>query len=118
MSDERLRREERIHQPGTSPGRRPEIDEQITRLFAEPLPARLEWEEGEIVALRVARMRLVVVELVRRWRVDGEWWRVSGTSDGAGHARDYVTVRTADGHVLDLYGDRRTGEWFVQRLLD
>ncbi|MGH2450614.1 MAG: hypothetical protein ACRDGE_04965 [Candidatus Limnocylindria bacterium] len=53
----------------------------------------------------------MVVEIVRRWRVDGEWW-------GEGHVRDYVTVRTADGHVLDLYGDGRTGEWFVQRLLD
>ncbi|HUG56363.1 MAG TPA: hypothetical protein VMJ92_04720 [Candidatus Limnocylindrales bacterium] len=83
----------------------------MTRLFAEPIPARLEWEEGELVALRLARVRLVVVEIVRRWRVDGEWW-------GDAHARDYVTVRTADGHVLDLYGDGRTGEWFVQRLLD
>ena len=46
----------------------------MSRLFAEPLPAHMEWNEGEPGALRVGHRRLVVVEVVRRWRVDGEWW--------------------------------------------
>jgi hypothetical protein len=83
----------------------------VTRLFSEPIPIRLSWCEGEVEALRVGAARLPIVEVVRRWRVDLEWWR-----DGA--SRDYLTVRTADGSLLDLFGDRRSGEWFIQRLAD
>lgn len=83
----------------------------MTRLFSEPIPIRLSWCEGEVEALRVGAARLPIVEVVRRWRVDLEWWR-----DGA--SRDYLTVRTADGSLLDLFGDRRSGEWFIQRLAD
>lgn len=83
----------------------------MTRLFAEPLAVRMEWREGEPGLLRVGSRRLVVVEVVRRWRVDGEWW-----ADGV--AREYLTLRTADGLVCDVYGDRRTGRWFLQRVMD
>ena len=83
----------------------------LTRLFAKALPAQLEWREGEPGLLRVGAKRLVVVEVVRRWRVDGEWW-----ADGS--AREYLTLRTADGLVCDVYGDRRTGAWFLQRVMD
>ena len=83
------------------------------RLFAEPLPAALAWCEGELIAIEVAGRRFAVVEIVRRWRVDGEWW------DGAReHARDYLTVRTADGMLCDLVLDRGSGCWSLQRLYD
>lgn len=82
------------------------------RLFTEPYPARLEWGEGELRSLRVADRRWTVVEVIRRWRVEGEWW------NGGGHARDYLTLRTADGMVCEVFGDRRTGAWYLQRLLD
>ncbi|MFN2520258.1 MAG: hypothetical protein ABR525_04340 [Candidatus Limnocylindria bacterium] len=83
----------------------------MTRLFAEPLPARLEYHEGELHSLRIGTARLVVVEVVRRWRVEAEWW--------ADHvARDYMTVRTADGTLCDIYGDRRSGAWWLQRIMD
>ncbi len=81
------------------------------RLFAEPLPVRLSWNEGEIESLRVGTARLMVVEIVRRWRVEAEWWK-------GGPARDYLTLRTADGLLLDVYGDRRSGAWYLQRLMD
>jgi hypothetical protein len=81
------------------------------RLFAEPLPVRLEWHEGELAALCVLNTRVVVAEVVRRWRVDGEWWN-------GGPARDYMTVRAADGTVCEVYRDRRSGQWFLQRVLD
>ncbi len=81
------------------------------RLFAEPLPARLEWDEGELSSVRVAGRRFTVAEVVRRWRVEAEWWQ-------EGPARDYLTLRTADGLLCDVYGDRRTGQWFLQRIFD
>jgi hypothetical protein len=81
------------------------------RLFAEPLPARLVWDEGDLVGLIVAGQRHTVVEALRRWRVEADWWK-----DGV--ARDYLTLRTADGMVCDVYGDRRTGAWWLQRVMD
>ena len=83
----------------------------MSRLLAEPLPVRLVWCEGEPEALRIGAMRLAVAEVVRRWRVDAEWW-------ANGPARDYLTLRTVDGQLMDVYGDRRTGEWYLQRLMD
>jgi hypothetical protein len=81
------------------------------RLFAEPLPAKLVWDEGELVALVVAGHRHTVVEQMRRWRVEADWWK-------EGVSRDYVTLRTADGLVCDVYGDRRSGAWWLQRVID
>lgn len=85
----------------------------MTRLFAEPIPAQLDWSEGELVAIQLVGMRFPVVEVVRRWRVDGEWW-----DGGRAHARDYLTVRTAEGMLADLYLDRATGVWSLQRVYD
>ena len=72
---------------------------------------RLQWCEGEIAGLRIGTVRLMVVEVVRRWRVDGEWW-------ADGFAREYLTLRTADGLLCEIYGDRKRGEWFLQRVMD
>lgn len=83
----------------------------LSRLLADPLPVRLVWREGELEALRIGAMRLVVAEVVRRWRVDAEWW-------SSGPDRDYLTLRTVDGQLMDVYGDRRSGQWFLQRLMD
>ena len=103
------------------------------RLFAEPIPVRLVWCEGELTGLRVGNARLLVVEVVRRWRVEMEWWKdagagtpgvgapgTEGTTEGTSGAtaRDYLTLRTADGWLCEVYGDRRSGEWFLQRLMD
>jgi hypothetical protein len=48
---------------------------------------------------------------MRRWRVEADWWK-------EGVSRDYVTLRTADGLVCDVYGDRRLGTWWLQRVMD
>jgi hypothetical protein len=85
----------------------------MSRLFAEPHPVRLEWFEGEPRSLRVADRRWTVVEVVRRWRVDVEWWKKDG-----GVARDHLTLRTADGTLCEVFGDRRNGGWYLQRMLD
>ena len=83
----------------------------LSRLLAEPFPVRLVWCEGEPEAVRIGAMRLAIAEIVRRWRVDAEWW-----VDGP--ARDYLTLRTVDGQLMDVYCDRRSGRWFLQRLMD
>ena len=79
------------------------------RLFAEPLPRAL-WDAGELVALVVAVHR-TPLSTRRRWRVEADWWK-------EGVSRDYVTLRTADGLVCDVYGDRRSGAWWLQRVMD
>ena len=85
----------------------------MTRLFVEPIPVVLSWSEGELESILLEGRRLSVSEVVRRWRVDGEWW------DGArAHARDYLTVRTADGMLCDLALDRVSGCWALQRMYD
>ena len=85
----------------------------MSRLFSEPIPAALAWSEGELVAIELVGMRLPVVEVVRRWRTNGEWW-----DRKAAHARDYLTARTADGMLCDLYLDRASGRWALQRMYD
>ncbi len=66
----------------------------MTRLFADPIPARLVWDEGELTLLQIAGRRFTVVEVMRRWRVEAEWWK-------GGPARDYLTLRTADRRHTD-----------------
>lgn len=85
----------------------------MTRLFSEPRPVSLSWCEGELVAIDLAGARLRVVEVVRRWRADGEWWQ-----GGNGYARDFLTVRTADGILCDLVLDREARRWSLQRVYD
>ena len=82
------------------------------RLFAEPPAVRLEWHEGELRSLKVGDRRWTVVEVVRGWRVEVEWW------DRGGVARDHLTLRTADGTLMEVFEDRRSGRWYLQRVLD
>ena len=85
----------------------------MTRLLSELRAVSLAWCEGELEALTLDGRRMAVVEAVRRWRVDGEWW------DGRrAHARDYMTVRNADGMLCDLALDYASGCWSLQRVYD
>ncbi len=83
----------------------------MTRLFADPLPAKLVWDEGELTLLHVGGRHFSVVEVMRRWRVEAEWWN-------GGPQRDYLTLRTANGMVCDVYTDRGTGVSWLQRVMD
>ena len=49
-------------------------------------------------------------EVVNRWRVDDDWWRVP-------ISRTYYTVRTPTA-MLEVYRDDRTGDWYLQRVID
>ena len=66
---------------------------------------------AEEYAVNALDVRNTIVERMRTWRVEADWWK-----DGV--ARDYLTLRTADGLVCDVYGDRRSGAWWLQRVLD
>src|SRR5207247_9948504 len=86
----------RRRRPPARAGRRMERGHLMTCLFADPLPARLVSDEGELTLLQVAGRRFPIVEVMRRWRVEADWWK-------GGPARDYVTLRTAGGMVCDAY---------------
>jgi hypothetical protein len=48
-----------------------------------------------------------VREVVNRWRVDDDWWRVP-------ISRTYYTVTTPT-MLLDVYRDDIAGDWYLQR---
>lgn len=52
-----------------------------------------------------------VVDVIGRWRIEGRWWE-------DGKDREYWRVEASGGAVWDLYHDRRTDRWFLERLWD
>ncbi len=62
-------------------------------------PTALTWQRREPVR-----------EVVNRWRVDDDWWRVP-------ISRTYYTVTTPT-MLLEIYHDDRTGGWYLQRVID
>lgn len=71
--------------------------------------------DGRVVLLsRCGRRtrRRVVTEIVERWREVGEWWE-----DGCGDRRLYRLL-LADGAVLDVARDGRSGAWTLVGVVD
>jgi hypothetical protein len=62
-------------------------------------PAALTWQRRELVR-----------EVVNRWRVDDDWWRVP-------ISRTYYTLMMPT-MVLEVYRDDRAGDWYLQRVID
>ena len=62
-------------------------------------PATLVWKQREPVR-----------DVVNRWRVDDDWWRVP-------ISRTYYTVRTPTA-LLEIYEVLHTGAWHLQRVID
>jgi hypothetical protein len=52
-----------------------------------------------------------VTDVIGRWRIEGRWWE-------DGRDREYWRVEASGGAVWDLYHDRRTDRWFLERLWD
>ncbi len=48
--------------------------------------------------------------MINRWRVDDDWWRVP-------ISRMYYVV-TTPAMLLEIYEDLRTGDWYLQRVVD
>jgi hypothetical protein len=74
------------------PGIKVETDEQGR-------PAALAWQTREPVR-----------EVINRYRVDDDWWRVP-------ISRTYYTVRTPTA-LLEVYRDDRAGDWCLQRVIN
>ncbi len=49
-------------------------------------------------------------EVVNRWRVDVDWWRVP-------ISRMYYLVTTAT-MLMEIYEDLCTGNWYIERVID
>jgi len=62
-------------------------------------PSALTWQRREPVR-----------EVINRWRVDDDWWRVP-------ISRMYWVVTTPT-MLLEIYEDLRTGDWYLQRVID
>jgi hypothetical protein len=62
-------------------------------------PSALTWQRQEPVR-----------EVVNRWRVDDDWWRVP-------ISRTYYTVITPT-VLLEIFRDDRAGDWYLQRVID
>src|SRR5437870_627343 len=55
--------------------------------------------------------RYQVRDVIGRWRIEGRWWE-------DGRDREYWRVEARGGAVVDLYEDRRSGRWHLERLWD
>ena len=62
-------------------------------------PAAVTWQRREPVR-----------EVVNRWRVDDDWWRIP-------ISRAYYTVITST-MLLEVYRDDIAGDWYLQRVID
>ncbi len=49
-------------------------------------------------------------EVVNRWRVDDDWWRVP-------ISRMYYLVTTPT-MLLEIFEDLCTGDWYIERVID
>ncbi len=62
-------------------------------------PSALAWKQREPVR-----------EVVNRWRVHDDWWRVP-------ISRMYYLVMTPT-MLMEIYEDLRTGDWYIERVID
>ncbi len=83
----------------------------MSRLFLEnPLHIGVELDTTGYPAAVMWELEERVVEVVNRWRVDDDWWRVP-------ISRMYYKLQTPTA-LLDVYQDLITGEWYLERVHD
>ncbi len=70
----------------------------------------MEVDDYGLLATLTWQTREPVREVVNRWRVDDDWWRVP-------ISRMYWVVTTPT-LLLEIYGDLCTGDWYLQRVID
>ncbi|MGH2663073.1 MAG: DUF6504 family protein [Actinomycetota bacterium] len=76
-------------------------DEQVQVERDAGMPASFVWRTR----------RYEVADVIGRWRIEGRWWE-------DGRDREYWRVEARGGAVVDLYLDRRSGRWRLERLWD
>jgi len=84
----------------------------MTRFWAEGLPVQVEVDDVLAPRRFVWQAQTHPVERVLdRWRVDEDWWRGQVW-------REYFTLTTTSGLLVDLFHDLLTDSWRLQRLYD
>ena len=80
---------------------------------AGPQAVRVTWDgrRRAPVAFVWRHRRRRVERVVQTWSIETGWW-----DDALRVSRRYLRV-LADGRLFDLYFDRLTSEWFVERAL-
>ena len=77
----------------------------------DPEPGiQVEVDDKERPAALTSQRRGSVRGVSDRWRVDEDWWRVP-------ISRTYFTVTTPT-MLLEIFEDLRTGDWYLQRVID
>ena len=82
----------------------------MSRLYDPEPPITVEVDNQGRPAALTWQPREPVREVVNRWRVDDDWWRVP-------ISRTYCTVTTPT-MLLEVYRDDRAGDWHLQRVID
>ena len=72
---------------------------------------RVERDAGMPSAFEWRGQRYEVRDVIGRWRIEGRWW-------ADGRDREYWRVEARGGAVWDLYFDRATRRWHMERLWD
>lgn len=79
-----------------------------------PKPIRVEADaKGKPIAVyNRVKERVAVVEIVDRWRINDEWWRVE---HGGEVHREYWRILLANDVRCDIFQDlMKPGKWFLQ----
>lgn len=84
----------------------------MTQLLDPPLPVEVELDEaGEPRHVRGQPLAGPALPLVR-WIVEIDWWTSEPVS------REYWRVVLRDELMCELYRDRESGAWYVERVYD
>lgn len=84
----------------------------MTFFWPDGLPVAVEADSRWVPRRLTWQARVHGVEMiVDRWRVDEEWWY-------ARVWREYFTVITDTGLLIDVFHDLKTDTWYLQRLYD
>jgi len=84
----------------------------VTYLWAEGEPIQVEADSrGAPHRFRWRGRAHPVDSVVRRWRIDEEWWRERIW-------REYFKCTTSTGLLVVVFHDLIGGEWFLQQLVD
>ncbi len=83
----------------------------MSRLLEEPRPVQVEMDTADTIARILWDDRTErVIETCNRYRVDDDWWHVP-------ISRTYHQLITPTA-MLMVFLNERTGEWFLERIVD
>ena len=72
---------------------------------------KVERDAGMPSAFRWRSRQYQVADVIGRWRIEGRWWE-------DGRDREYWRIEARGGVVCDIYEDRNSGRWHLERIWD